>query len=347
MDRGLRREVELADAAVHHAVPRVDGDRLGGAAGRDAVVVGDVRVGRARRARAVVLAGEPHGDAAGRGPEGVTAEADAVAAGHGRPEAVPAVGEARDVVARDPADGLKLAGGGIRVADGEGRAEPADVGLRGVAEHRICHPVRRRVEDVAGEKPREGALVPGVMAGDGRGPPGEIRGKDLAQGVVGGREVAGQVDVRNVEGGGRLVVAVRLAILGELPANLQPWGRKEVAEGVLVFVAVQAAAQRAALARDALPVGRGDFPAEGAGEVGHRRRVWAPFFGGRHLARGDAVVDPDPALLVGRVVGFESEGLEVEAALAVDVVVAACAVRLEKGGASVRRGRREGRGGCR
>ncbi|MFM9030016.1 MAG: DUF1587 domain-containing protein, partial [Opitutaceae bacterium] len=143
-----------------------------------------------------------------RGPEGVAAEADAVAAGHGRAEAVPAVGEAGDVVARDPADGLELAGGGIGVADGEGGAEPTDVGLRGVPEYRIRHAVGRRVEDVAGEQAREGALVPGVMAGDGRGPPGEMRGEDLAQRVVGGREVAGQVDVRDVEGGGRLVVTV-------------------------------------------------------------------------------------------------------------------------------------------
>ena len=245
-DRGLRREVEFADAAVGDAVARVDRDRLVAPTWLRTIVVTDILVGLPRRADLVVLAFETHRNSARRHPERVATELDPVAAGDWRAEAVPSIGEAGDVVARDPADRLLVAARGIA----QRLASPAHLGLRGgQPDDGKRHAIGRAVEHAAGELTRERALVARIVAHGGRGRPLELHAHRLPDRVVRGSHVARQMNVRDIEGVPDFVVAVRLAILGKLGAHLQPGGRQQIAKGVLVLVAVETAARGAALAR--------------------------------------------------------------------------------------------------
>src|SRR6185437_8951273 len=62
----------------------------------------------------------------------------------------------------------------------------------------------------------------------------------LANGVIGGADVSGDVDVRDIERVRDLVEAERLAVFGELPLQLKPGRMQQVAQGVFVFVGIQA-----------------------------------------------------------------------------------------------------------
>ena len=63
----------------------------------------------------------------------------------------------------------------------------------------------------------------------------------LANGVIGGAHIAGDVDVRDVEHVRTLVEAVGFAILRKLALDLEPRRMEQIAEGVFVFVGVEAA----------------------------------------------------------------------------------------------------------
>ena len=101
----------------------------------------------------------------------------------------------------------------------------------------------------------EGVLVAGVITlydGDG------FRGciwQYLAQGIVGGHQVLVHVDVRDVQGFAAFVEFPGEAIFWQHVLNLEPGGTEEVAEGVLVLLAVHATDQRPTGGRVAGAVG--------------------------------------------------------------------------------------------
>src|SRR5205823_4065968 len=91
------------------------------------------------------------------------------------------------------------------------------------------------------------------------------------------------------------------AVLREHLPDLQPGGVEQIAEGVLVLVAVHPPPRRTSCAAHArilhgiegLAEGGEELPASGGS--GLRGRLW------RHLARGNAVDDFDPEVEVARV----------------------------------------------
>ena len=78
----------------------------------------------------------------------------------------------------------------------------------------------------------------------------ELHGECLANRVVGGGHVAGEMDVRHVESVADFVVAVGFAVIGKLTADLEPGSVEEIAQGIFVFVAVEAALGGATFAGD-------------------------------------------------------------------------------------------------
>ena len=127
------------------------------------------------------------------------------------------------------------------------------------------------------------------------------------------------------------VEAVGLAVVGKLPADLQPRGVKEVAQGVFVFVAVQPALRRPAFADDGRALVSGQRGVEAADEGGEFTRRGALFVLGWHLAVGEPVVDLDPRLKRRRIARSELQAGEIQARLVVDVVVTLRAVGFDQG----------------
>ena len=112
--------------------------------------------------------------------------------------------------------------------------------------------------------------------------------------------------MRDIERGADLVVAPGLAVLRQFGFDLDPGDVEEIAEGVLVFVGVEAAESgAAALGSDAAFV-CGERGAQAIDELGER-------FGGGpwdaargHFTRGDAVMNFDPGGEVIRVARVRS-----------------------------------------
>ena len=179
------------------------------------------------------------------------------------------------------------------------------------------------------------------MPHDRRGRALELHGERLADRVIGGRQVAREVDVGDVERIADFIVAVGLAVVGELAANLEPRRAEQITQGVFVFVAVEPALRGATLAGDEGAIVRDEDLAQRGEESRGLGRIGAGLFLRRHLAGTQAVVDLDPSRKVGLRREIERERGEVEAGGLVLVVVTGRAVFV----GVVAQRRREGGGG--
>ncbi len=153
--------------------------------------------------------------------------------------------------------------------------------------------------------------------GGGPGRDGEV------EGVVGGLDVPGEVDVREAEGLGVLVEAVRRAVGRQEGRERGARHVEEVADGVLVLRPGQATERRPSRGREPGVLRVGQRPIEPA-EQGPRlvgRRPLPPFR--RHLAGFDAIIDLRPACEVFRVGEVRLERGEVEPAFPRGPVMAA------------------------
>ena len=132
------------------------------------------------------------------------------------------------------------------------------------------------------------------------------------------------MDVGDVERVADFVEAGGFAVVGKLRFDLQPRRREEVAQGVFVFVAVEAALRRTALAGDGVFLGRRERGRQTLHE-GVQLGGFGPLllFRRRHLAGLEAVVDLDPLGNIHAVPGLERERGQVQAAFLLHVVVAA------------------------
>src|SRR4029077_15881959 len=74
----------------------------------------------------------------------------------------------------------------------------------------------------------------------------ELGRHGFAHGVVGGAHVAGHLDVRDIERTPDFIEAASHAVLRQFVLDLDPGNVEDVADGVLVFVGVEAAQSGAA-----------------------------------------------------------------------------------------------------
>ena len=306
-DRLARHEVgfELVGARLDPGVERadppelvrrglgVDGDRLGAMARRHVVEIGDepllrpaVRlVGTVRAgARAPPLGADPHG---------LGVESHLVPARRARPE-LAELRLDRLVGTGDDPDALLIAACGVRGAGRQRLLARADVGLGRRAQDGEGGPLGRRVEHAVLELPGEARLVAGVIADRRRRRAVRPGGHRLPERVVGREEVTRHLHVRDVERGAHLVRPMRDPVLGEHLLDLDPGRGEQVAEGVLVFVAVEPTAGRPTLPRDAVagqgPERRGELLRERLDLPSNRPR---PLPRG-HLAAAHPVEHPAP-----------------------------------------------------
>ena len=227
------------------------------------------------------------------GPERIGREPELVPAGRGGAEAGE-LGLDRLVTAGHHAERLPLPRLRVGAADRRGGLLVEDVRLGLRAEQREGGPLGAPVERAELHQSDEVRLLPGIVP-YGRGlralRPG---GRRLAEGIFGGPEVAGHLDVRHVERRAGLVEPMRLAVLGEHVAELEPGGAQEVAEGVLVFVTVEPPPDGPAGCPGPLVVGRCEAVGEPGQECAAVGRSGLVRLLRRHLAVADAVVDRDP-----------------------------------------------------
>ena len=246
-------------------------------------------------------------DTAAADPDGIAFHADAIAARGGDAEAAPAKAARIGEDAGDAADGFALFG----FRAGDGAAARADVRLSVRIEDGKVQPVRAGVALARPEIAKRGLLAR-VDAGDGCGLLDKFRGHGFAHRIIGGTHVARELDMGDVERGADFVVAAGLAVLRQFGFDLHPGDVEQVADGVLIFVGVEAAQSGAAALGDdacSYPVSAPLRPltnwvSDSAGGRGMRRR--------RHLTCGDAVVNLDPGGEVIGVGGFVVEFGEVE-----------------------------------
>jgi hypothetical protein len=125
---------------------------------------------------------------------------------------------------------------------------------------------------------------------------------------------------------------------------LRPRDAEQVAQGVLVLLAVEPPQDRPALAGQRRPLSGDDRPSQAVNEGFLPGRVGPGPTAGRHFAGLHAVMHLDPGGQVGGVLRVERQAGQVEPAFLVRVVVAAGAVLADEGRVG---GRRLGRAGRR
>ena len=287
------------------------------------VVGGRVEVSRLFRAETDVV---PVVDATAADPDRVAFDPDAVAPRGGDAETAPAKSAGIGEDARDTADGLALFGFRIR----DGAAAGADVRLSVRIENGEAQPVGAGVALTRPEVAHRGLLAR-VDASGGGGGLDEFRGHGLAQGVIGGTHVPGELNMRDIERCADLVEAPGLAVLRQFGFDLDPRDVEKVADRVLVFVGVEAAKSGAAALG-----GDGTFVSSECGVQAidelAERFGGGPRDGRRgHLTCGDAVMNFDPDSEIIRVAGFIGELGEVESCGGGRGVVACGAVLLNEG----------------
>jgi hypothetical protein len=148
--------------------------------------------------------------------------------------------------------------------------------------------------------------------------------------VVRGVEVAGKIDVGDVERVGIVIKAVGRSIGGEFALECDAREVEEIADGIFVFTASETSEGRARLVGDLLAFGPQKGIAEISGKTPDLGSGRAFLFLGRHFPGIDSVVDMDPAgkcLRVGEITGGWFEG---EVSLAGIGVVAFEAVGLDE-----------------
>ena len=161
--------------------------------------------------------------------------------------------------------------------------------------------------------------------------PLEVRPHRQPHGVVGRLHEPRDLEVGHVERLAALVEVVGLAVLGQPPGDPRPRDAQQVAQGVLILLAIEPTPDCPAFAGQGRPL-RGDDRLRQAldeglpsGGVGPGPPTW------RHLARLHAIVQLDPGGKVGEVARVELQAGQVEPALLAHVVVAGRAVVTDEG----------------
>ena len=246
-------------------------------------------------------------------PHRIRVEAQLVVAGDRRPELV----ELRLdwlVGARHHADTFQLAQLRIRAADRERRSARAHFRLALEAQHRKRGAFGRGVEYSELHRPGVAALVARVIACHLCRWPRRVRCHRLAQRVIRGAEISRHLHVRHVERVADFVEAMRLPILRQRIAHLQPRRLEQVAQRVLVFVTIEPTPRRAALLRHTGLFGGDERRRQRFRECLQLRRFRARLFLRRHLAQHHAVMHQHPSGKVGGVRGLEFERCQIQAA---------------------------------
>ena len=109
--------------------------------------------------------------------------------------------------------------------------------------------------------------------------------------VVGRVHEPRDLDVRDVERLAALVEVIRLAVLGQPVGDLRPRDAEQVAQGVLIFVAIEPALDRPAFAGQGRPLRGDDRPRQALDEgllPGRRRAGPRPWAASRPPSRGRA-----------------------------------------------------------
>ena len=285
-----------------------------------------------RRLLAPLALVEPARHATAADPDRVAGDPHLVARRDRRPPAAPAVATRVAEDARHFADRLALA---RFLACGRGAAG-ADVGLS----VRVEHGERQTVGQgaiLARPPVAQAQFVAGIQLASRPRRPGHARRHRLPQGVVGRVHEPRHLKVGHVERLAAFVEAVGLAVLGQPVGNLRPGDAEQVAQGVLVLLAVEPPQDRSALAGQGRPLRGGDRFRQVCDEVLLPGRVGSGASFGRHLTGRHAVMHLDPHGQVGGVFWIERQTGQVEPASFVGFVVAARAVVAEEG--------RVGRGG--
>ena len=269
---------------------------------------------------------EPPGHAAAGDPDRVAGDPQLVAGRDRRPPAVPAVAARVAEDARHLADRLALAG----LRAGRRGAAGADVRLGVRIEHGERQPVGQR--PVLARPPvAQARLVAGVQLAGRLRRPLQARRHRQPHGVVGRVHEPRHRQVGDVERLAALVEAVGLAVLGQPVGDLRPRDAEQVAQGVLVLVAVEPPQDRPALAGQGRPLRGDDRPRQALDEGLLPGRVGPGPALGRHLAGRHAVVHLDPDGQVGGILRVERQAGQVEPAFLVLGVVAARAVVADEG----------------
>ena len=272
-------------------------------------------------------------------PHRVRAHAHLVATGLRRLEALEPQLD-RFIRARDYAHGLELAGGRIGGAHGDRLFGRAHVRLRLGPEDRKRRPLRPGVEHGVDHPPRKRTLLARVVAGHLRVRPLDLMRQHLPQRFVRDREVAGEIHMREIERVANLVETVRLAVLRQAVADLQPGRPEQISHGVFVFKTIQAPLRRPPLSRFHGPFGRHQRAGHRAHEGFDLTRGGPRLLFRWHLAGPDAVMHLHPGREILRIFRPQRERRQIETAFLFDVVVAARAVRFDEH----LRGRRHRRG---
>ena len=246
------------------------------------------------------------------------------------------------VASRGHADAFQVPEFGLGLADCDRCGARPDRRLALEPQHRKRCALRGRVEDAELHRPRVAALVPGPISHHAglRFPGGA--GDDLAQGLFGGAEVTGHLDMGHIQRLPDLVEAVGHAVLGQMVPQLEPRRMEEIPQGLLILVPVHPALHRAPFPGDLRAFCRQKCPAEKVGEGGQLRAGWTGLLFRRHLTLFHPVVHRSPAGAVGGDRGSEVERCQVQAALVRVRVMAFQAVAFEEGLDRLRCGCRPG-----
>ena len=277
---------------------------------------------------------EPSRHPAAGDPDRVAGDPQLVAGRDRRPPAAPAIAARVAEDARHLADRLALA----RLRAGRRGAAGADVRLGVRIQDGERQPVRQG--PVLARPPvAQAPLVASIQLAGRLRRPLEVRRHRQPHGVVGRVHEPRDLDVGDVERLAALVEVIRLAVLGQPAGDLRPRDAQQVAQGVLVFVAIEPAPDRPALAGQFRPLRGDDRPRQALDEGLLPVGVGPGLAPGRHLARLHAIVHLDPDGQVGGIARVELQAGQVELAFPAHVVVAARAVIADEG--VVGRGRRD------
>lgn len=157
-----------------------------------------------------------------------------------------------------------------------------------------------------------------------------MRRHRLPQRVIRGVQVARHLHVRNVQRVTDFVEPKGLAILRQRIAHLQPGRVQQIAQRILVLVAIEPPPRSAAFLRNARLLGRGERRCQRFEELFRLPRVGTRFLFRRHFTGRHAVVHQDPFGKVGRIHELKFQCREIQIPLLRLRVVALDAMFLQE-----------------
>jgi hypothetical protein len=158
-----------------------------------------------------------------------------------------------------------------------------------------------------------------------------VPGHRLPHGVFGRVHKPRHLEVEDVEHLAAFVEVIHLAILGQTAGDLRPRNARQIAQGVLVLMAIEPTPDRSALAGPFRTL-RGDSrPRQVLDEGFLPIGVGLCLAPGRHLARLHAIVHRDPDDQVGGIARVKLQAGQVELSFPAHVVVAARAGIADEG----------------